>query len=106
MYADADHAYDVRIPDDEIRRRLVELENPHHDERVLRYLHFELEMSSRQIGELFGVRRQTIQKIVRQYGWEFHGKRGGSAAVGKDQHTLGDFTSTSAAELLGLERDS
>lgn len=85
------HGYDIRVPDDEIRRLMVELDRPHRDERVLKYLHFELGLSSSELGDLFGVARQTIQKVVRGFDWEFHGQRGGYHAVSGDQLILTDF---------------
>jgi len=68
--------YDVRIPNQEVARRMRSFDKPYYDEKVLKYLHFELEMSSKDIGKLFGVARQTIQKIVRGFDWEFHRRRG------------------------------
>lgn len=88
---DTPHGYDIRVPDDEIRRLMVELERPHRDGRVLHYLHFELRLSSSEIGDVFGVARQTIQKVVRGFDWEFHGQRGRSHAVGAEQLILSDF---------------
>lgn len=83
--------YDVRIPNGDVARRMRRQNKPHYDERVLRYLHFELELSSREIGRLFDVARQTIQKIVREFDWEFHRQRGRNYAVGEEQRTLGEY---------------
>lgn len=92
--------YDVRIPDDDVARRMVRLDKPHRDEQVLKYLHFELGMSSGEIGRLFGVARQTIQKVVREFDWEFHRRRGGDYVVGKEQRTLQEFEQTSLEDLI------
>ena len=92
--------YGVRIPDDDVARRMERLEKPHRDEAVLKYLHFELEMSSGEIGRLFGVARQTIQKLVRGFDWEFHERRGDSHVVGKEQRTLREFERTTLEDLI------
>lgn len=86
--------YDVRIPDDDVAERMARLEKPHRDETVLRYLHFELDMSSGEIGRLFGVARQTVQKVVREFDWEFHRRRGDSHILDKKQRTLGEFSTS------------
>jgi len=92
--------FDVRIPDDDVAGRMERLEKPHHDEKVLKYLHFELGMSSGEIGRLFGVARQTIQKVVRGFDWEFHRRRGDSRVVGEEQRTLGEFERTTLEDLI------
>lgn len=98
--SDTPHEYDIRVPNAEIRRLLADLERPHRDERVLYYLHFELGLSSRELGDLFGVTRQAIQKIVRDFEWNFHGQRGGSHAVGADQLILTDFEERGLSDYL------
>ena len=92
--------YDVRIPDDDVAERMTRLEKAHRDEKVLKYLHFELGMSSGEIGRLFDVARQTIQKVVREFDWEFHRQRGDSHVVGEEQRTLGEFERTTLADLI------
>lgn len=83
--------YPIRIPDDEIRQKMSEQNKPYYDEDVLIYLHFELLLSSAEIGDLFGVARQTIQKVVRDMDFEFHRKRVDSKAIPKNQAILSDY---------------
>ena len=98
--SDTPHEYDIRVPNAEIRRLLADLERPHRDERVLYYLHFELGLSSSELGDLFGVTRQTIQKIVRNFEWEFQRQRGRSNAVRADQLILSDFEERGLSDYL------
>ncbi|PSP59471.1 hypothetical protein BRC72_01025 [Halobacteriales archaeon QH_7_66_36] len=91
-YSDADHPYNCRVPDDEIRCLLVELEKPWRSKRVLRYFHEERQYSTREIARLFNVARQTLQDVVRPIeSFEFTPKYGRSYKVDDEQRTLGDF---------------
>jgi predicted DNA-binding protein YlxM (UPF0122 family) len=79
---------------------MIEEEKPYYDEEVLKYLHFELMMSSGEIGDLFDVARQTIQKVVRNMDFEFHQRRSKSKVVPKDQAILSDYEQSGIGDFV------
>lgn len=91
-YTDDDHPYNCRCPDDEIRRALVELDAPWKSKRVLRYFHEERQYSTRELEQLFGVNRSTLQDVVRPMdGFRFSPKYGRSYKVDSEQRTLTEY---------------
>lgn len=91
-YTDDDHPYNCRCPDDEIRRALVELDHPWKSKRVLEYFHEERQYSTRELEQLFGVNRSTLQDVVRPMdGFRFSPKYGRSYKVDSEQRTLGEY---------------
>jgi len=95
-YTHEDHDYDCQVPSDEITRLLVELNKPYESKRVLQYFHEELKYSTRQIADLFGVARQTLQDIVRPMdGFQFLQKHGHMTKMDLEQRSLEDYERTS-----------
>jgi len=90
--SEPEHRYNIRVPDDEINRRLAEQKYPYRDELVLLYLHFSRSMSTREIARLFGVSRQTLQNIVRGFEWRFRKQWGDSHNPERDQSLLDDYS--------------
>ncbi|MDL0120384.1 hypothetical protein PNQ29_11705 [Halobacterium salinarum] len=91
-YSAEGHDYDCQAPSDEITRLLVELDKPYESKRVLRYFHEKLKYSTRQIADLFGVARQTLQDIVRPMdGFSFHQQNGRMTAMDLEQRELDDY---------------
>lgn len=86
-----EHEYDIRVADEDIRRRLVEQRKPWYDTAVLRYLHHEKKMSQAEIGRVFGVTQQSIQQTMAELKIEVRVGREQSSVVGRNQHLLTDF---------------
>ncbi|WP_144049535.1 hypothetical protein [Halorubrum salipaludis] len=98
-YTAEDHEYDCDVPSDEITRLLVELDSPWKSKRVLQYFHEELKYSTREIADLFGVARQTLQGVVYEFdNFSFHQRNGKLTAMDLEQRELGDY------EPVGLEQ--
>jgi len=95
-----EHDYNIRVPDEDVSRRLAEQENPQYDEVVLLYLHFSRGMSTRDMARLFGVQRQTLQKIVDGFEWSFRQQFGDSHHAEREQSLLDDYDD----ETSGLEQ--
>jgi len=99
-YSADGHKYDCDVPSDEITRLLVELDNPWKSKQVLQYFHEELKYSTREIADLFGVARQTLQDIARPMdGFAFHQRNGRMTAMDLEQRELGDYDSTEPSGL-------
>jgi hypothetical protein len=93
-YTSDDHPYDCDVPSYEITRALVVLDKPYESKRVLQYFHEELKYSTRQLADLFGVARQTLQDIVRPMdGFSFHQRNGGMTKMDLEQRTFADYES-------------
>jgi hypothetical protein len=93
-YSAEDHEYDCDVPSDEITRLLVELDNPWKSKRVLQYFHEELKYSTREIADLFGPQRQTLQDVARPMdGFSFHQRNGRMTAMDLEQRELDDYDS-------------
>ena len=91
-YTSDDHQYGCDVPNNEITRLLVELDYPHHSERVLRYFHEELKYSTRELADLFGVARQTLQGIAYKFDdFRFSQRNGRMTAMDLEQRELGDY---------------
>lgn len=99
MDSDA-HDYDITVPDDEIRRRLVANAKPWWDPVVLRYLHHEMNMSLPQIGDVFGITRQSVHEAAEEIGVDTERKHGSSKVVDGDQTLLGDFERSGLEDFL------
>jgi predicted DNA-binding protein YlxM (UPF0122 family) len=86
-----EHGYDVRVTDGRVRRLLARKRKPWWDERVLRHLHHELNMSLAEIGDIFGITRQSVHEAAQEIGVETERKTGPSKAVEKEQTRLSDY---------------
>ena len=93
-YTADDHQYECDVPSDEITRALVVLDKPWKSKRVLRYFHEELKYSTRQLADLFGVARQTLQDLVRPMdGFRFDRRNGQMTRMNLEQRTFDDYES-------------
>jgi len=100
-YTNADHPYDCDPPSDEIRRLLVELDYPHRNKKVLRYFHEELKYSTRELAELFGVARQTLQQIVHDFeDFNFDPQVGRMTKMDAEQREIGDYGGVGLADFV------
>lgn len=90
-YTNEDHGWDIRVADDAILRRLVELEKPWWDRTVLRFLHHEKKMSQSEIGRVFRVTQQSIQQAMDDLNIDVRTGREQSTAVERSQYLLDDF---------------
>jgi len=100
-YTSDDHRYDCDVPSDEITRLLVELEYPHRSKKVLRYFHEELKYSTRELADLFGVTRQTLQQIVYEFDdFRFSQQNGWMTAMDMEQRELDDYGSTGLSDFV------
>lgn len=97
QYTHEDHQFDCRVPSNEITRALVELDKPWKSKRVLRYFHEELKYSTRQIADLFGVARQTLQDVVRPMeGFRFRSMHGHMTKMDLEQRSLDEYEDTTS----------
>ncbi|REA01263.1 hypothetical protein DEQ92_18105 [Haloferax sp. Atlit-6N] len=91
-YTHEDHRYDCEIPSNEIQRALVELDKPWKSKQVLKYFHEQLKYSTRQIADLFGVTRQTLQNVVYEFDdFHFSMRHGRMTKMDMEQRTLDDY---------------
>jgi hypothetical protein len=67
---------------------------------VLRYLHHEMNMSLPQIGDVFGITRQSVHEAAEEIGVDTERKHGSSKAVDGDQTLLGDFERSGLGDFL------
>lgn len=97
-YTHEDHEYDCHVPSDEITKALVELDYPWKSERILRYFHEKLKYSTRQLADLFGVARQTLQGVVYEFeDFNFDPRNGRMTKMDLEQRTLGEYKNESVA---------
>jgi len=94
MNSSSPHGYDVRVTDSHVRRLLAEKTKPWWHPRVLEHLHHELNMSLAEIGDVFGVTRQSIHEAAQEIGVETERKFGPSKAVDGEQRLLSDYDKT------------
>ena len=100
-YTSDDHRYKCDVPSDEITRLLVELEYPHRSEKVLRYFHEELKYSTRELADLFGVARQTLQQIVYDFDdFYFSPRNGHMTKMDAEQKELDDYGNTGLSDFI------
>jgi len=101
MYTDDDHSYDCHVPSNRIRQALVELDKPWKSKQVLQYFHEKLKYSTRQLADLFGVARQTLQDVVREFDdFNFNPIHGHGTAYHAEQRTLDEYGSGGISEFM------
>ena len=93
----SNHGYSVDVEDEDVARLLALKRKPWWNVKVLRHLHHDLNMSLAEIGDIFGITRQSVHEAAQKIGVQTERKRGGSTQVDEDQTRLSDY------ERRGLE---
>jgi hypothetical protein len=94
------HGYSVAVEDTDVARLLACKDRPWWNATVLRHLHHDLNMSLAEIGNIFGISRQSVHEAAQKVGVQTERKRGTSAQVEEDQTRLSDYERTGLGNFL------
>jgi biotin operon repressor len=88
------HSYDIPVEDEDVARLLAARRKPWWCQKVLRHLHHGLDMSLAEIGNAFGITRQSVHEAAQQIGVQTERKRGRSKAIDQNQTRLSEYEQT------------
>lgn len=94
------HGYSVDVEDEDVARLLVLKEKPWWHAKVLNHLHHDLNMSLAEIGDVFGLTRQSVHEAAQKIGVRTERKKGGSTQVDEDQTRLTDYERTGLEQFI------